>query len=325
VPPMWADFGSLAEKAQHGGFSSESLVGAVGLFIGMEAPAVQVLTLAIVALGVFILLRRQPRLALLLGTASVAVILGIVASRPLGIDSHPITLARYALFLLPVMILALAIGLRAIADWLGPVRPLAVVIWAAWMIFTVKLGPIGQIYYAPNSFTNHAVFQYYPHFDAERNPYKRNLSLPVSPFYTELGRQPASSLRVVEAPWVYAWHYNPYPLYQSVHRQRVVIGFITKSPPFPSGELPPFDRRFRFSNFVHLEDRQDVCAHRIDRLIFHKDLQRELQQPDNPDFPRDLARLIPEYRGDYGPPIFEDDTLIVFDVTARCHDELRRE
>ena len=324
APPIWADFGSLAEKAQHGGFRSESFTGALGLFVGMEAPAAQALTLAVMTLGAFTLLRKQPRLALLLGTAAGAVILAIVAARPLGIDSHPITLARYALFLLPVMILVLAIGLRRIGDWLGAARPVAGVIWATWMIFTFTLGPISRIYYAPNNFTNHALFQYYPYFD-ERNAYTQSLSLPVPPFYFELGRQPASSLRIIEAPWVYAWHYNPYPLYQGVHRQRVVIGFIAKSPPFPSGELPPFDRRFRFSNFVHLEDRHDVCAHRIDRLVFHKDLRRELNQPDNEAFPRDLARFIPQYRRDYGPPVFEDDTLVVFDLTAACHDDAKRE
>jgi hypothetical protein len=318
LPPIWADFGSLAEKAQNGGFRSESFIGAIELFIGMGAPTAQVLTLAMVALGAFTLLREQPRVALLLGTTGAAVILAIVVARPLGIDSHPITLARYALFLLPIMILMLAIGLRRIGEALGAARPLAIVIWVGWMILTFKLGPIGQTYYAPNSFTNHAVFQYYPYFDVERNPYKRILSRPVSPFYTELGRQPASSLRIVEAPWHYEWHYNLYPLYQSVHRQRVIIGFLTKDPPYPSGELPPFDRRFRFSNLVHLEDRPDVCAHRIDRIVFHKDLQRELDLPANEGFSKDLSRLIPEYRRDYGPPVFEDDTLIVFDMTAGC-------
>src|SRR5262245_22407834 len=153
LPPIWADFGSLAEKAQNGGFRSESFIGAIELFIGMGAPTAQVLTLAMVALGAFTLLREQPSAALLLGITAAAVILAIVVARPLGIDSHPITLARYALFLLPVMILMLAIGLRRIGDWLGAARPLAIVIWVTWMILTVELGPIGRTYYAPNSFT----------------------------------------------------------------------------------------------------------------------------------------------------------------------------
>jgi hypothetical protein len=316
LPPIWADYGSLAEKAQHGSLTSESFFGALGLLIGMEAPAAQALTLAVMALGTFTISHEQPRLALLLGTTVAVVILGIAAARPTGIE-YPIVLARYALFLVPAMILALAIGLRRIGGWLGALRPAAVVVWMAWMILTVKAGPLGRTYYAPNGFTNHAAFQYYPYFDDARNHYKRDLSRPVSAFYTELGRQPAASLRLLEAPWYYEWHYNPYPFYQRVHRQRVAIGFV-KSEPFPSGELPAFDRRFRFSNFVHLQDRHDICAHGIDRVVLHKDLQRELGKPADRDFSQDMARLIPEYRRDYGPPVFEDDTLVVFDMNESC-------
>jgi hypothetical protein len=323
LPPIWADFASLAEKAQHGSLTGESLMGALGLLIGMEAPAAQALTLAVMALGAVTLLHEQPRLALLLGTTAAVVLLGIAAARPTEIE-YPIVLARYALFLLPVMILALAIGLRRIGGWLRSVRPAAVVCWAAWLIVTAKLGPLGRTYYAPNGFTNHAAFQYYPYFDDPRNAYMRHLSRPVSAFYTEMGRLPASSLRLLEAPWYYEWHYNPYPFYQRVHRQRVAIGFV-KSEPFPSGELPPFDRRFRFSNFVHLQDRRDICAHGIDRVVLHKDLQRELGKPANRDFSEDMARWIPEYRRDYGPAVFEDETLVVFDMTASCHGNPRRE
>jgi len=323
LPPILADFESLAGKAEHGSFTTESVISALGLLIGMEAASTQAVVLAIMALGAFTLLREQPRLGLLLGMIVSVDLLGIVAAKPTGIE-YPIVLARYVLFLLPVMILGLALGLRTIGGWLRPARPVAVLIWAAWMILTVKLGPLARTYYAPNSFTNHAAFQYYPYSDDQRNPYKRGLARPVLPFYAELSHQPPSSLRLLEAPWYYEWHYNPFAFYQSIHRQRIAMGFV-KSEPYPSGEFSAFDRRFRFNNFVHLQDRQDICAHRIDRVVFHKDLQRELGLIANRDFSEDVSRWLPEYRRDFGPPVFEDDALVVFDTAPYCRDNRRRE
>src|SRR5206468_199951 len=129
--------------------------------------------------------------------------------RPSGLEA-PIVVARYALFLLPVLILLLAVGLRTLGGWLpGKLRPAAIILAMAWMVLMVKAGPLPKIYYFPNNFTNHGAFQYYPSLDAQRNPYMKALSRPISPFYVELAQQSAASLRIVEAPWYYEWPLNP--------------------------------------------------------------------------------------------------------------------
>jgi hypothetical protein len=61
-----------------------------------------------------------------------------------------------------------------------------------------------------------------------------------------------------------------------------------------------------------------LCAHKIDRVVFHKDLSGELGRPVDRNFSADLPALTLQYQHAYGPPIFEDAALVVFSTTARC-------
>jgi len=316
APPVFGDFASLSDKAGHGMLAKMDVPSAFGLLLGTGSRFVQVPTLAIMVLGSILLVKGQPRLSLTFSVTAAAAVLTMVVSRPTGIEAS-IVLARYALFLLPLLLLILAIGLRALGGWIvGASRQAAVIIGLAWIVLLVKAGPLQGTYYTPNNFTNHGAFQYYPSLDPKRNPYIQTLDRPASPFYEELGKQPASSLRLLEAPWYYEWHFNPYPFYQRVHRQQVSIGFVKSEP--VSGEWPAFDSRVHFRNFVHLLDMNSICSHGIDRVVIHKDLGAELGQPVDRDFSQELPALMEKYRQAYGPPIFEDVSLIVFDVTSRC-------
>ncbi len=316
LPPIYGDFATLADKARHGTLTREALVGAIGLLLGIESHSVQAFSLAIIAVGALSVWRRRPQVALLLGTSAAVVILTIFIARPAGIE-YPIVMARYALFLLPVVLLLLADGLYTIGAWLTRDRPAGAILGMAWIVVLLEAGPLREIYYRPSNFTNHGAFQYYPSLKPQANPYIHDLSRPVSAFYVELGRQPAASMRILEAPWYYEWAFNPYPFYQHVHRQWVKIGFV-KSEAQSSGELRAFDARFRFRNFVHLRDMNGLCAHKIDRVVIHKNLQAELGRPIDRDFSAELPGLITLYEQTYGAPIFEDATLMVFSTTEHC-------
>jgi hypothetical protein len=66
---------------------------------------------------------------LLLGTSAAGGILTILVARPTGIE-YPIVLTRYALFLLPVLLLILAIGLRTLGGLLrGHRHPATLLNW----------------------------------------------------------------------------------------------------------------------------------------------------------------------------------------------------
>ena len=127
----------------------------------------------------------------------------------------------------------------------------------------------------------------------------------------------AGSMRIVEAPWYYEWALIPYPVYQRIHRQRVVIGFV-RDEPFPVGEARPFDPRFRLHNSIHLRDMDSLCALKVNRVVIHKDLEAELGRSLDRNFVQELPGLMSEYHRAYGPPVFEDGSLIVFDTDKVC-------
>jgi hypothetical protein len=318
LAPIYGDFAALAQKAGQGTLTSDAAIAAFELFLGMgEVRLVQAISLAVMIVGTFFLARRQPGLALLLGTCAGGAILTILVSRPAAIE-FPVVIARYAIFLLPVVLMVLAIGLRTIGSFVtGSERYATLIIGIGWIVVIANVGPLRQIYYAPNNFTNHAMFQYYPSLDPERNPFAKSLSRPFSAYYGKLSEQPPASLRIIEAPWYYEWAYNPFPFYQRVHHQLVEIGFV-RSEADPPGEVPAFDRRFRFHNFVHLQDINTLCAHKIDRVVLHKDLEKEVGRTTGRDFSREMPMLIAQYQHAFGPPVFEDEWLVVFTATRQC-------
>ena len=84
------------------------------------------------------------------------------------------------------------------------------------------------------------------------------------------------------------------------------------------GELTRPDPRFRFFNQVYAGDIAGLCARGIDQVIFHKDLRAELGPPLLPNLDAEVAALIQTYATTYGPPLFTDEQIVVFDVASRC-------
>jgi hypothetical protein len=197
---------------------------------------------------------------------------------------------------------------------------MALALFAAWLLVSLQQGPLRRTYYAPNSWTNHALFQYYPDLSAQHNPYAQLAPARLSAYYAQLGRLPAGSLRVLEAPWYYQWDFNAYPFYQQVSHQRLAIGFVRRGGESAAegGELTRPDPRFRFFNQVYAGDIAGLCARGIDQVIFHKDLRAELGHPLLPSLDAEVAALIQTYATTYGPPLFTDEQIVVFDVASRC-------
>jgi len=130
----------------------------------------------------------------------------------------------------------------------------------------------------------------------------------VPAFYRKLAAMSPGSTPVIEAPfeWTAA---NLLALYATYHRQPEKIGMIhdlcVEGPRI--GEVPP-DRRFRFRNFVFLNDVDAVRRTGARYLIFDRGVKPHMW----PAFDADaciekLARL-------YGPPAEIDERLAVFDL-----------
>jgi hypothetical protein len=158
-------------------------------------------------------------------------------------------------------------------------------------------------------------YDYAPNF--AHNFATKNFGLKGIPeFYLKLAHEPADGRAIVEAPWFYEWHRQPFALYQRVHRWPVFVGFVARpGEPTPLGELPWPDRRFSFRSFVHVSDLRGMRERNVRFVVFHRHPPRPPDDDRHPSL-EDTQAWIEQYRGLYGAPFYEDDDLCVFDITA---------
>jgi hypothetical protein len=176
------------------------------------------------------------------------------------------------------------------------------------------LGPLPKTYaYSPNNFTNHPIFQY-TYDDSSRY----SLSAPLHPvriseFYQWLSHFKPGSTPVVEAPWHYIWGYNPFPYYQAVHRQPIVIGAIGNNTLQSSRRGEPVPKSgIDLEHAAHVGDTAGLLRRGVRFVIFHKELATEFRMPAVPRV--DATAWIARYRQQYGPPVYEDAILVVFEI-----------
>jgi hypothetical protein len=178
-----------------------------------------------------------------------------------------------------------------------------------------SLGPLPHIYRYPNNWTNHGLFQY--SYDLTDNVFHyRLITKPreIPEFYRDLGKHPSGSLKILEAPWYYEWHNNPFPHFQQLHRQQILIGFVDDPERWSRpGEYPPTLYRMRFSNFVHLSQHDEIIARGVNYAVLHKNLANEVLNRPNIE-PVDMSSWIAAYESIYGEPCFEDSTIVAFKI-----------
>lgn len=324
--PLAVDHAALAYKAGRARLGAPMAAGALELMAGTaRTPALAALA-ALVLAGSLVLARERPRLLVLLGAMALAGPVAILVTRPVSVDA-PIVSARYCLVVLPVALLLAAVALARGEQWLrarlgacppGTLTALAVV----GLFFS---GPLPRLHARPNNWTNHGWFQYA--YDPARLDWRCPPEVPR--FYRELAAQPPGSLRILEAPWWHAWENVYFPCYQRVHRQYMAIGFVAprERAASPSGlpraaELPLLapGAPFRFRNFVHVSDEAGLRRRAIRYVVFHRSLEAEMGV-DSADYRVDVAPWIADYRARYGPPVYEDGTLVAFDVGRPRADE----
>ncbi len=311
APPVLVDARSLAVKAGRADVTWATLVGVARLFAG-TVHGWLIVAAAVVSVVGGLALRSTglPGYLAFVGLYQVAVIL-LLEPDSIAI---PMVLARYSSALLPIVLLLVATGLATVearlARALGrnPGGILAVGMSAVLLYF----GPLKDIYYRPNDWTNHALFQYQYEPD---NRYSRSLRpVRMPPFYRQLGALPRESLLIVEAPWYYEWPNIHYPYYQQVHRQHMKVGFVTAADRFARfGELPVGREGLRFRNFVHVADDRTLRADGVAYVVFHKDLRSEFPARRGRDA-IEVASWLRIYTERYGRPVYEDEQIAAFDV-----------
>ncbi|MBI4445014.1 MAG: hypothetical protein HY645_03815 [Acidobacteria bacterium] len=321
LPPFLVDRESLIQKSGQGFIMSDTIPGAIQLFFGAVQNWLAGALLFAAAVGAALLGRKHPSWLLYLIALSGIQVAFLLLAQPAAMQV-PIVPVRYCISLLPVLLLMLAVALASIdsrVTRLCRVLPAGSFTLAACMLL-LYAGPLRNAYYWPNSWTNHALFQY--SYDPE-GPYSYSSNLrprAIPEFYFALASQPET--RVVEAPWYPEWHNNPYPYYQHIYRKPMLVGFLPEScrPP-GAAELPIEDPRLKFKLFLRLTDVKALADHQVGYVVFHRRLIEEIHgNPDIWKVPQStiaaggLEPCIRNFREWYGPPVYEDGQIVAYDV-----------
>jgi hypothetical protein len=293
---------------QHDRVLPSTLYESVTLLAGTVQGGLLLVLAGLAAIGGWASVRLSSRYIWIALLCCAIEVLAITLLRPTAV-SIPIVFTRYVASVLPVCLLAIALGATAVDGAIRRrLRAWPYLVSTLLVVALVVLGPLPQIYYRPNNFTNHLSLE----ADYRPNGYfERFQPAAISDFYGYLAVQPKESLTLVEAPWYYHWH--SYAYYQRLHRQRVIVGGVDRGVRSVRVGEVPLDERFAFRNIVNVGDYATLARRQIDYVIFHTNLVAENRTVFQDAF-LDMSDWIAEYSILFGPPTYRDSWIVVFDV-----------
>jgi hypothetical protein len=255
----------------------------------------------------------------------------IVVTRPAWIGNS-LTLARYLLPILPLLLLATACGalragraLRAaIASRGGGIvitTPAGAAVAALPVAVLAVTTPLWPVLAHPNANSLHALYEF--DFRPAHNPILALMDgIPLSPWWERLGERPPSSIAIAVAPLPIESVGWDAPRWQRLSRQRVLSGFLTPLCANPRPNEVPDDSRFTFRNAVHLGDQEALAAHRVDYVVWQKPY-RYVAHGFDVAIGEDVAQCASALGARFGAPVYEDGWLAVY--AARNPDASRRD
>jgi hypothetical protein len=325
---------------------------AASLASGTASPWVTLGFAATTIAGFVALAHTRALLAATIAGTALAYAVAIGVARPQGIE-QAIVLLRYAMPLVPVALMLAACGIdRALAvpeSQLGPRTGRAVsgVLAAAGFALLFLAGPLPETYAMPNNFTNHSTFQgsYERHSWAQsdaRHVYPDPIlsAARVPAFYRTIATDEAVDA-IVEYPYDICNYNSVFYFFQHFHRKRVVAGYSTDArlagyQPHPAPDSPavPFQvsmltadwilatgadpERLVFRNMVNVADPGALVRSGADYLVLHRSLDALAILEAGYDHAvvdyEGVPLLAELYQKNWGSPVFEDGTIVVFRI-----------
>jgi hypothetical protein len=311
APAMWNDRKLLALRTGVDTATPESAWRATMMLLGTGSELVALGMLALAVVGAAVAWKRFPRATRFVAALVVLQVAAVLASGALWL-SHQLVLARYLLLVTPVLLLAVALGYGALSDrFLARARPLAWLGAAALVAAGVATGPLPRALAYPNAFFGN--YLYFVDFDPAHNViYPYVTEAPVPRFYRELAALPHGTKTLIEGPWRFESIFDRFGWFQETHRQHVKVAFVGNL--CPPGAFAEHPRRFRskFRNFVDVARPAAELRHEGDYVVFHRKLNVS-NVWDKPGLPP-VDGCIADFRRRFGAPVFEDDSITVFDL-----------
>lgn len=315
VPPLVANPVSMSLKSGVDLLDAGTLAGVWYAWLGTPSTLVVVLCVALAALGAGDVWRHLPEarsgiLGILL------TLLALVITRPMW-SFMPLSVARYLLPFLPLLLLAVAVGTVRVAHRIATPaslsrRAAAVVVALLPCVALASHSPLPEMLRRPNAQTLHLAY----HFDfrPERNPVLPHLeAIPLSPFWATLAAEPRGSVRIAVAPFYFESYDWDAPRWERASGQTVVPGYLTGLCMDQRwGEVPP-DPRYRFRNAVHLSEAADLAQKGVGYVVWQKPYMRSRDGKPLP-IGGDTAWCERLLFAAFGTPVYEDAALIAFRI-----------
>jgi len=318
LPPLLADTGALGVKSGIGDMAPDTLAGVWFMWLGTPSLFCVAMLLLFAAVGFRDVAAATP----LAGSAALGLLLTALAlllSQPAWVQ-HALTLGRYLLPAIPLLLLAAAAGAVKLWRAMGQTHQrlgnlFAIFIVTVLLLFAVE-SPVRELVRSPNSHITHLRLQ----FDF-REPHNRisdyQAAIPLSPFWQILAARERETLHVAVAPFYFESYNWDAVRWEAIGGQRVVPAFLTGFCVDRRFGETPDDERFRWRNVYYLESLADAGAARPDWLVYTRPFTGfEHGQEDQPVGAR-VAHCADQLRALLGEPDYEDDFLMAYDLGSR--------
>ncbi len=323
VPPLLAHPESLSLKSGIDLPRADTLVGIWYHWFGTGSAMAVALCVALAIVGAPIVWRRLPEAGSLSAGAALCA-LAIVLTRPAWIGNS-LTLGRYLLPVLPLLLLATACGSLRIARAVRAAivargAPGALSSGVAGGIAAIPLAalaattPLAPLLANPNGESQHLLYQF--DFRPERNPVIAHMAaIPLSRWWATLADRPPATLTIAVAPFPTESVGWDAPRWERLSRQRILSGFLTPLCATVRANEVPNDARFDFRNSVHLADANALAAAGVDYVVWQKPY-RYVAPGIDVMVAADVAACGPALRARFGAPAYEDEWLAAYRVSS---------
>ena len=312
VPPILGDWRAMATKAGAGEVTIDTLYRSALMMFGVSTAWSGGLLAVLLVVGVWRLHRRERGFTAYIVSLIVVGVAVLAVGRPAWVQ-HQQTFVRYALPLLPFVLLFIAEGVAYAIEWLR-LPSLGAIAAAFALVGLAFAGPIPRYYYFPNQFMGHEVFQF--DFASDANPYSTRLELgPVPAFYRDLSTRPAGSITLIETPARLISHFIPDPWYQAIHRQNVKFALAAPVCGGEADEFPYTASGTRFRRVGRLADILDGATWGADYLVLRL---HPWSEPPGLEIPwPDMNACASKVGARLGEPVYRDEQIVVFALARK--------
>jgi len=325
LPPLMSNPAALSWKMGMHRPDVDTLYGVLYSWLGTSSLLVVVVALLLAVLGSKRLFQSLPILPALLAGLGLT-LAAILFTQPLWVN-HALTFGRYLLPMVPLLLLAVALGMVRVAGIcastfgrFGNGISVAGVVLA--FSFALYHSPVARLNAYPNSNSLHSVYQFDFRDSAnEMADYQRD-HIPISSFWSRLSSFSPGSLKIAASPFHFASYDWDAVRWERRSRQYVLPGLLNDfCVTGRKGEVPHSDR-FDFRNAAYVGDVADVAKRGFDLVVYQKPPKTAADgRPGSSG--SEFASCEAAFRQRYPSPVFEDELLIVFPVTEEVRNQLR--